>query len=113
MRAHELLSLFVHARDVGLQLGFLDPPLTPATNFDRSKIATANEGIGLRGRNIEHVTDVGECQKAWHEPILPPGGGISEVSSTGVASLGLQQGPGHQGCAREGPQVSFPDYKPK
>jgi len=110
--ANEVLGLFIHARDVGLQFGFLHPPLASTPNLDRPKVAAANEGVGLCGRNIENLRDIGEGQKARHGLILPSDGGLREVSSTGVAARGLQQDLLRSGCAREGASASSPGNEP-
>jgi hypothetical protein len=64
MGVHEVAGLLVHARDVGLELVGLDPPLPPAADLDGRQLAVADQCVGLRGRDVEHLGDVSELEEA-------------------------------------------------
>ena len=61
---HELPGLVVHPGDVGLQLGGLHPPLSPAADLDRRQLAGPHQGVDLGGRDVQGLGDVGELEEA-------------------------------------------------
>lgn len=74
MGCNELASLGVHAADVVLELGGLDPPLASAAHLDRGQVASSHEGVCLGCRDIQGLSNVGEGEKARsHLTIVPNG----------------------------------------
>ena len=72
MGFHEILSERIHPSYVGLQLTGLHPPLAPATDLDRRQLTGANQCIGLCGRNIKCIGDIGQGKEALrHGPMVP------------------------------------------
>ena len=64
MGVDEFASFDVLAGDVVLQCGGFDSPLTAATDLDRRKITTSDEGVGLSGGDIERLGNIRKCQEA-------------------------------------------------
>jgi len=60
MGRHESLGLCVHALDEVLQDADLDPPLPSATDLDGRQFAGADQGVGLRGGDVQGFSDVFE-----------------------------------------------------
>ena len=63
MRGDEVSRLGVHPLDKAFEFTCLDPPLPTPTNLDRRQLTIAYQGIGLCGRDIQGLGDVGESQE--------------------------------------------------
>ena len=71
-------GVLIHALDEVLKHRPLHAPLSPATDLDRWKLPGSNQGVSLRARHVEDVSNVGEREKpSCHRPIVAnPGTGF-------------------------------------
>src|ERR1019366_7451954 len=60
----EGLGLGVHPLDVVLELGGLDPPLTPATHLDGGELSGTYERVSLGRRDVENLGDIRQLDEA-------------------------------------------------
>src|SRR6476646_3059075 len=95
MAGHEGAGLVVHPGDVGLELVALDAPLAPSADLDRVQLAVTHERVGLGGRDVQHVGDVGQGQEpigGHSRSVCHPPGGTSrdcpQLRSPGVSDSG-------------------------
>lgn len=68
----------VGAVDVLLEFGALHPPLVAPADLDALQVAAADQGVGLRGRDVEDVGHIRQGEKPFvrHGVRLPPRGTI-------------------------------------
>lgn len=72
MGGDELPGLRVHPADEVLELDCLDAPLAASSDLDGGQVPAPNQGVGLRGRDVQGLGDVGEGEKArGHSLMLP------------------------------------------
>lgn len=76
----ERRRLVVEPPDVLLELLGLDAPLTAATDLHRRKVPRADECVRLRGRDAQHLCDIGESQE-------PRRAHLGSLASRGVSVL--------------------------
>src|SRR5262245_21916729 len=69
---HEPLGRGVHPLDVLLERALLDPPLPATADLDSRKITAAHERVGLSGRDVEDLGDVGKREEPLAHPWIPP-----------------------------------------
>ena len=72
-RGNLLAGIGVHALDEFFEDRRLDAPLAATTHLDGGKFPGADQGVGLRRRNIQCFGNVGKGQKARHSAIVPKG----------------------------------------
>lgn len=65
----------VAARDVGLELAGLDPPLPTAADLDADQLVALQQGSDLADRDVQDLRNVGDLQ----EPLLGHLGTIPHV----------------------------------
>lgn len=70
-RGDLLTGIGVHALDEFLQDRRLNTPLSAAANLDGGEFSRAHERVGLRGRDIQRLGNVGKSQETWHGAIVP------------------------------------------
>src|SRR5699024_11088806 len=56
-------GLLVHPLDVALELRRLDAPLEPPADLDRGELTGADESVGLRRGDVQHLHHVGEREE--------------------------------------------------
>jgi hypothetical protein len=81
MRSGPLLGLVVEPFHVGLQLTFVDPPLTAAADLYGGELTGSDEGVSLGDAHVEVDRDVLEFQ----EPRLDSRGRLPRRGSSRAA----------------------------
>lgn len=78
MRLNELLGLGIHPRDVVLEFGPLDPPLTPPAHLDRGKVTAADEGVRLGCGDVQRLRDVRKGEESGCHVLIVPNAAADE-----------------------------------